>query len=60
MSLTRRRGSGATPANPPRQGRRIVGTSYWPVTFNSVPDFEDYPAGCFLLAASEVWKLASP
>jgi rhamnogalacturonyl hydrolase YesR len=30
-----------------------------PVTFDSTPNFEDYPVGCFLLAGSEVWKLAS-
>ncbi len=29
-----------------------------PVTFNSVPDFEDYGLGCFLLAGSEVYKLS--
>ncbi|HEX3008425.1 MAG TPA: glycoside hydrolase family 88 protein [Bacteroidales bacterium] len=28
-----------------------------PVTFNSVPDFEDYGVGCFLLAGTEVYKL---
>jgi len=28
-----------------------------PVTFKSVPDFEDYGLGCFLLAGSEVYKL---
>lgn len=28
-----------------------------PVTFQSVPDFEDYGVGCFLLAGSEVYKL---
>jgi len=28
------------------------------VTYTSVPDFEDYGAGCFLLAGSEVYKLA--
>jgi unsaturated rhamnogalacturonyl hydrolase len=31
-----------------------------PVTFDSVPDFQDFPTGCFLLGASEVWKLAAP
>jgi rhamnogalacturonyl hydrolase YesR len=30
-----------------------------PVTFDSTPNFADYPVGCFLLAGSEVWKLAS-
>lgn len=29
-----------------------------PVTFDSRPDFEDYGTGCFLLAASEVYKMA--
>lgn len=29
-----------------------------PVTYTSVPDFEDYGVGCFLLAGSEVYKLA--
>jgi rhamnogalacturonyl hydrolase YesR len=28
-----------------------------PVTYDSVPDFEDYGVGCFLLAGSEVYKL---
>jgi rhamnogalacturonyl hydrolase YesR len=28
-----------------------------PVTYDSVPDFEDYGIGCFLLAGSEVYKL---
>ncbi|MGO3805176.1 MAG: glycoside hydrolase family 88/105 protein [Sphingobacterium sp.] len=28
-----------------------------PVSFSSVPDFEDYGLGCFLLAGSEVYKL---
>jgi rhamnogalacturonyl hydrolase YesR len=28
-----------------------------PVTYKSVPDFEDYGLGCFLLAGSEVYKL---
>ncbi len=28
-----------------------------PVTRNSVPDFEDYGLGCFLLAGSEVYRL---
>ena len=31
-----------------------------PVTFNSVPDFEDYGTGCFLLGASEYYKLTRP
>ncbi|RXK86593.1 glycoside hydrolase family 88/105 protein [Filimonas effusa] len=29
-----------------------------PVGFDSTPDFEDYGLGCFLLAGSEVYKLA--
>lgn len=28
-----------------------------PVTYDSVPDFEDYGVGCFLLAGTEVYKL---
>jgi rhamnogalacturonyl hydrolase YesR len=28
-----------------------------PVTFENVPDFEDYGLGCFLLAGTEVYKL---
>jgi unsaturated rhamnogalacturonyl hydrolase len=28
-----------------------------PVTFEHIPDFEDYGLGCFLLAGSEVYKL---
>jgi len=28
-----------------------------PVTYDKVPDFEDYGIGCFLLGASEVYKL---
>lgn len=28
-----------------------------PVTYDKVPDFEDYGVGCFLLAGSEVYKL---
>lgn len=28
-----------------------------PVTFDHIPDFEDYGLGCFLLAGSEVYKL---
>jgi unsaturated rhamnogalacturonyl hydrolase len=31
-----------------------------PVSFDSVPDFQDFPTGCFLLGASEVWKLSAP
>ncbi|HDS07126.1 MAG TPA: glycoside hydrolase family 88 protein, partial [Bacteroides sp.] len=28
-----------------------------PVTYKSVPDFEDYGLGCFLLAGSEMYRL---
>ena len=28
-----------------------------PVTYDKVPDFEDFSVGCFLLAGSEVYKL---
>ncbi len=28
-----------------------------PVTYNSLPDFEDYGVGCFLLAGTEVYKM---
>ena len=28
-----------------------------PVTYNSIPDFEDYGTGCFLLCAAEYYKL---
>ncbi|MBN2763371.1 MAG: glycoside hydrolase family 88 protein, partial [Bacteroidales bacterium] len=28
-----------------------------PVTYNSMPDFEDFGLGCFLLAGSEVYKI---
>lgn len=28
-----------------------------PVTYTSIPDFEDYGVGCFLLGAAEVYKL---
>lgn len=27
-----------------------------PVTYTSIPDFEDYGTGCFLLGASEYYK----
>jgi len=30
-----------------------------PVTYDKVPDFEDYGLGCFLLAGSEVYQIAS-
>lgn len=29
-----------------------------PVTYTNIPDFEDYGLGCFLLAGSELYKLA--
>jgi rhamnogalacturonyl hydrolase YesR len=29
-----------------------------PVSYDSIPDFEDYGLGCYLLAGSEVYKLA--
>ena len=28
-----------------------------PVTFDKIPDFEDFGLGCFLLAGSEVYKM---
>jgi hypothetical protein len=28
-----------------------------PVTFDHMPDFDDYGVGCFLLAGTEVYKL---
>lgn len=31
-----------------------------PVTYDKTPDFEDYGLGCFLLAGSEVYQLATP
>jgi unsaturated rhamnogalacturonyl hydrolase len=31
-----------------------------PVTFDSVPDYIDFPLGCFLLGTSELSKIASP
>ncbi len=31
-----------------------------PVTYETVPDFDDFGLGAFLLAGSEVWKLAAP
>jgi hypothetical protein len=29
-----------------------------PTTYDNAPDFEDYGVGCFLLAGSEVYKIA--
>ena len=31
-----------------------------PVTYDKIPDFEDYGLGCFLLAGAEVYQLAPP
>ena len=31
-----------------------------PVTFDKIPDFEDYGLGCFLLAGSEIYQIAPP
>jgi rhamnogalacturonyl hydrolase YesR len=31
-----------------------------PVTYDKVPDFEDFGTGCFLLGASEIYKLQHP
>jgi unsaturated rhamnogalacturonyl hydrolase len=31
-----------------------------PITFNSVPDYEDFGLGCFLLGGSQVARLAGP
>jgi len=30
-----------------------------PVTYDKTPNFEDFGLGCFLLAGSEVYKLAT-
>lgn len=30
-----------------------------PTAYDSKPDFEDYGAGCFLLAGTEIWRLVS-
>jgi hypothetical protein len=30
-----------------------------PVSYDSMPDFEDYGLGCFLLAGSEVYKMGN-
>jgi len=40
------------------QGTGKQPSSSQPVTHDSVPDFDDFGIGCFLLAGSEVWKLA--
>ena len=39
------------------QGTGEQPSSGQPVTFESLPDFEDYGLGAFLLAGSEVYKL---
>lgn len=39
------------------QGTGEQPSSGQPVTFKSVPDFEDYGLGCFLLAGSEIYKM---
>lgn len=31
-----------------------------PVTYDKIPDFEDYGLGCFLLAGSEVYQICNP
>ena len=31
-----------------------------PVTYDKIPDFEDYGLGCFLLAGSEVYQICTP
>lgn len=31
-----------------------------PVSYDKIPDFEDYGLGCFLLAGSEVYQLSTP
>jgi rhamnogalacturonyl hydrolase YesR len=31
-----------------------------PVTYDKIPDFEDFGLGCFLLAGSEIYKLNNP
>jgi rhamnogalacturonyl hydrolase YesR len=31
-----------------------------PVTYDKIPDFEDYGLGCFLLAGSEIYQIATP
>jgi unsaturated rhamnogalacturonyl hydrolase len=39
------------------QGTGEQPSSGQPVTFSSMPDFEDYGLGCFLLAGSEIYKM---
>jgi rhamnogalacturonyl hydrolase YesR len=39
------------------QGTGKEPKSSQPVTYDKVPDFEDYGLGCFLLAGSEIYKL---
>ncbi len=31
-----------------------------PVTYDKIPDFEDYGLGCFLLAGTEIYQIATP
>ena len=38
------------------QGTGVGPNDGQPVSYTNVPDFEDYGIGCFLLAASEVYK----
>lgn len=42
------------------QGTGHEPASGQPVTYDSIPDFEDYGLGCFLLAGSEIHALAVP
>ena len=39
------------------QGTGAAPTDSQPVTYDKVPDFEDFGIGCFLLAGAEVYKL---
>ena len=41
------------------QGSGNQPSSGQPVTLTSVPDFDDFGVGCFLLAGSEVYRLSS-
>ena len=43
--------------NTGRPSLRLEPKDGQPVTYKSVPDFEDYGVGCFLLAGTEVYKL---
>ena len=42
------------------QGTGTQPSDSQPVTYDNVPNFEDFGLGCFLLAGSEVARLASP